>query len=340
MIYGNLSKKFLFLLSKLLPLPLFIVFLFGLWSICPQHFCSKAFAATSSGWRIITWIPGTQYWQEKFDINFGRSGCTLPAAEGIEFVKRTVKKNKYKKYFLSIYNPAGIDKDVLAERLRENALLYSQLSLNVPELEEIGIDDFLDKYRNWFKKLPNPSQVLNTVIDNTKKYNPNLKFGITLYVHELGTDFAIEQKLPASIRNKIDYVHLFVLNRKNGLDYAAHVARTKQLFPHARIIGGVYPFDRIDYVPCDRKDSSKQKCTPQQEIGLFKQTLEIQARLLRNGELYALEFYPGLFGMEERTIQGHGKSAPARKGEALAITKQMTQDAYLILNKWKNGLGK
>jgi len=293
--------------------------------------------AEAAEWNISTWAPSTDEWREKLSVNYRRSGCTRSPAECLESVKRAVARDHVKKYFLSIYS---LKTDPKAENLKKDALLYSQLSLKVKELEEIGIDDFVYKFRQFSKQLSNPAMAVNEIIDNTKKLNPNLKFGITLYVEQLDSSELDDAQLPPNIRKKIDYVHLYIHFRKDGPKYAAYVEKAKIVFPRAKIIAGVYAFDRIDYLRCSQHDLFKRKCTSEEEIGLFKKALEIQARLLRDGKIEAIEFYPGYFGMEEKTIARHGKCNPERRKECLQNTKEMSAAALEILNRYKTAAGR
>src|SRR5262249_31798454 len=100
--------------------------------------------------------------------------------------------------------------------------------------------------------------------------------------------------LPASVRAKIDYVHLFVHYRMDAPNYAADVAKAKTIFPNAKIIAGAYPYDRIDYMPCAYKGTGA--CTAAQEQSLYQQLLQTQLSMLKAGTISGIELFFGYFG--------------------------------------------
>ncbi len=141
-----------------------------------------------------------------------------------------------------------------------------------------------------------------------KSVNPHLLFGITLYENELdpvSNPYIDDAHLPPAIKAEFDYIHLYLHYRKNGPNFASYVAQTQAMFPHAKIIAGVYPYDRIDYFPCAQNDSTKKPCTEEEELSYFKQALDIQVGLLKEGKVVALELFPGHFG-NETNLYGPG----------------------------------
>jgi hypothetical protein len=96
------------------------------------------------------------------------------------------------------------------------------------------------------------------------------------------------------LRAQINYVHLFVHYRENAPNYASYVATAKSIFPNAKIIAGAYSYDRLDYLPCAFKGTVH--CTWSQEQSLYKELLQSQANLLKQGTIYGLEFFFGYFG--------------------------------------------
>lgn len=209
---------------------------------------------------------------------------------------------------------------------------YSQLSRGNASLEEIGIDDFVDQYWKLYQtEGQNASGVLNAFIVGVKLVNPNLHFGITLYEDDLtrSREYLSDPKLPVAIRAKIDYVHFYVHFRADSPQYADYLNQAKALFPNARMIAGVYPYDRISYLPCAPKSNP---CTPEEEMKYFNVQLDAAINLLKSGSVSWLEFYPGNFGREDQWT-GWSSShicSPERRQACIDNTKQMHE---VVLNK-------
>ena len=135
------------------------------------------------------------------------------------------------------------------------------------------------------------------MLSGAKATNPNLRFGVTIYEDELenpSQHFLDNAHVPASIKARIDDVHLYLHYRENAPKYPGYVRLATTLFPNAKVIAGSYPYDRIDYIPCG--EGSQSKCTASQEVELFDQSLRAQAQLVASGAVTAIEFYPGFFG--------------------------------------------
>lgn len=218
------------------------------------------------------------------------------------------------------------------DRLSQQAALYSQLSLQESRLAGIGVDDFYSALKRWL--LQHPLDAMTTfgnAIRDLRSRNSRLQFGITLYEDEL--DAMLLKAVPNEVRARIDLVSLYLHYRKSGPDFARFVTRVKQLFPNARIIGGSYAYDRIDYLPCARDDS--RKCTEEEELQLFESSLKIQAGLVRSGVLGGIEFYPGSFG-EEATWEGWNNERlcrSTRRQECIDLTRRLRQVALRVLSK-------
>jgi hypothetical protein len=202
---------------------------------------------------------------------------------------------------------------------------YSTLSQQSPFLEEVGVDDFVGEYARMFRSASgNPVATLGNVINNVKSQNKTLHFGITLYDNEIDSPYVKEPKMTAAIRNGVDYVHLFLIYRENAKNYESYVHKAKKIFPNAKIIGGVYAYDRISYVPCAQ--SGSRPCTAAEELDLFKRVLEIQLRLLKNGELDWMEFFPGAFGNEATwNAWDRPRICPGRKQECINNTLKLRE---------------
>jgi hypothetical protein len=209
----------------------------------------------------------------------------------------------------------------------EIAAEYSKLSLSHPVVSELGIDDFVSTYYNLYKSQPgqNSDQVINNVIDSLKSYNPSLKFGITVYEDQLGSPYIGDSKLSPSVRAKIDVVHLYLHFRYNAYGYSGYVAQAKQIFPNARIVAGSYAYDRIDYIVCS--EGGTVHCSKEEELYLYRVSLQIQLHLLRSGAIEGLEFEPGSFGKEDSLFISSNPAIcqPARQAECTSNTKNLRQ---------------
>lgn len=177
-----------------------------------------------------------------------------------------------------------------------SAQSYSELASTFPALVELSIDDFGDTFRNWCAA-PNAdcTDELAKIITTMKSQTSNLGFGITVYEDQL--ESAVQNpRLPPSLRELVDTIHLAIHYRGNGPQYAYYVTTVKNAFPRARIMAVSYAYDRIDYVPCSA--NSTVMCSLNEELHLFQQTLQTQLDLLSHHAIDGLEFYPGYFGIE------------------------------------------
>jgi len=271
-----------------------------------------------SGLKFITWAdPNTPEWDQKLHITGIRMGCSAQPVNCLKAASNLLQSHPNARIFLSgVLQPGELD---------EYAQEYSRLSLQNGFLEEVGVDDFVGQYARLFRNgAGDPVATLGKVINGLKSRNKNLHFGITLYENELDSPFVQDPKMPATLRNGVDYVHLFLIYRENARNYESYVRRAKKSFPNARIIGGVYAYDRISYVPCAQ--SGSRPCTADQELSLFKQALDIQLRLLKSGELDWLEFFPGAYG-NEATWNGWDRPriCPGRKQECITNTLKLRE---------------
>ena len=186
--------------------------------------------------------------------------------------------------------------DPTASTLLSNATLFSQATRGVTQIPEIDIDDFLTSWESWADTMSNAPQFLNQFITNLKSSNPSLKFGVTLYEDELDSPYLSNAQMPAATRARFDVIRLFLHYRTDGPNYATYVAQAKAAFPNASIEAGVYAYDRIDYWQCS--PASTAACTTAQELSYFQQALNVQVQLLQQGQVAALDIYPGYFGAE------------------------------------------
>jgi len=212
---------------------------------------------------------------------------------------------------------------------------YAELSRNPTPVVEIGVDDFAGQYvRLLATGSSEAADILNSLIEGVKSGDSKLKFGATIYEDELPLPALTDPDLPAAIRAKFDLVHLYLHFRSNALHTSAYVVQAKRLFPNAVIILGIYAYDRISYIPCAKSPS--RPCTKQEELNYFREALDEDITLLKNGAVSGLEFYPGSFGYEDQW-SGWDKPniCPGRKQECIENTKALRQ---LVLDKFKSEL--
>lgn len=134
-------------------------------------------------WTITTWAHNTDAWNRKLHVSVYRFGCST-AAECLEYGEEVLRRQNIREIVASMpmKNPG-----LMADDARE----YSQLSLTNPFLIEVSFDDFVDRYQGLFSSgETGSSSIVETVLQNVKSANPNLKFGITLYEDELGSSFS------------------------------------------------------------------------------------------------------------------------------------------------------
>ncbi len=215
--------------------------------------------------------------------------------------------------------------------LPSHAIWYSQISLQDPRLQELCLDDFYSTFNGWcLDSTVSCEDLLQLVIDNVKRYNPGLKFGITLYTEELPSAL-LNPHLTPFLRMQVDTVHLYVMHRQEGLHFEDSVRQVAAAFPNATVLAGVYAYDRIHYASCSGSDD--RPCSTEEELLLFQQTLTIQVRLAQKALVAGLEFYPGFFGLEDRW---HGWNAPCncepeRRQDCIDNTRAMHEATLRIL---------
>jgi len=276
---------------------------------------------------IATWSvqTNTPQWNHELGVTYTRQGCSDTPANCLTFAGGVALSDNVK---VTLAIP--LDRTTTTQA----ALEYSQLSQGAPFLAEISIDDFVDQYRALGLIPTPPSTVLSAVIANLKSANPSLKFGATIYEDELSSPTLQNASLPAALRSRFDYIHLFIHYRKDGPHYTTFVQQAHQIFPNARIVAGSYAYDRRAYLPC-APGTLQAHCTTLQDIDLFLQSLQIQVQLMNHGAVDRIEFYPGYFGTEEQWTgwSDPRECAPGDLAECIANTKTMRQEALAVLGK-------
>ena len=237
---------------------------------------------------IMTWGENVSSWNEALGVDGMREACSIYPTKCEPYLDNLANLSGAKSYYVSF----PLDPSTSVSWAKE----YSTLSLSHKMMVEIGFDDFVNRIEDdqIAGTLPNPAAFVSNVIAATKSANPNLAFGVTIYEDSLTHAVLTNAVLPASLRAEIKYVHLFVHYREDAPNYASYVATAKSIFPNATIIAGAYPYDRMDYLPCAYKGTVH--CTWSQEQSLYKELLQIQANLLKQGTVHGLEFFFGYFG--------------------------------------------
>jgi hypothetical protein len=276
-------------------------------------------------WTITTWAHNTDAWNRKLHVSVYRFGCST-VAECLEDGEESLQRQNILEIVASMpmKNP-----EVMTTDARE----YSLISQTNPFLIEVSFDDFVDRYqRLFFSGETGTSPVLETVLQNVKSANPNLKFGITLYEDELGSSFLRPPRLPLAVAERMNTVRLYIHYRMDAQHYPEYVQQAKALFPNAQIVAGSYAYDRVDYIPCS--PSSRAPCSPEQDIAFYQQSIQIQADLLKQGAVAGIEFYPGFFGLEERWQSWNDPEIckPARRQQCIDDTKAMRREALTVLD--------
>jgi hypothetical protein len=248
---------------------------------------TSAMAARVSN-KVITWGENTPEWNHALHLGALRLGCSDPPSGCADYAQRTSKTQGVDKVFLAIL----LKPDQTPEYVRE----YSALSLSRPALYEVGFDDFVGQCERQNLAMPAMSALLNDIARGLKSANPRLQLGITVYEDELTSSRFSLVNLDEEFRKSVDFVHLYPHYRMESASFAAAVQKTKEIFPSAQIIAGVYAYDRRDYLPCAHGNSAA--CTNQEELSLFAQSFKERLALLGTSDVEWIEFYPGSFGTE------------------------------------------
>jgi hypothetical protein len=277
-------------------------------------------------WQVITWGPNSPEWNRVLHVSGMRLGCSDTPGSCIREAVSVSRNGNGAEIFLAV--PLKPETALYGSQ-------YAELSRNATTVVEIGIDDFTGQYERLLSAgTIEAVGVLNSLIDGVKSGDSKLRFGATIYEDELPLAALTDPNLPAAIRSRFDLVHLYLHFRSNGENTSAYVKQTEKLFPNAKIILGVYAYDRISYIPCAKGPS--RACTKQEELNYFSEALNADIALLKNGAVSGLEFYPGSFGHED-DWRGWDKPniCPGRKQECIENTRALRQ---LVLDTFKREL--
>ena len=272
---------------------------------------------------IITWGANAQEWNRQLGVDALRLGCSGAPVECLNGAERLARAQGIDTVFLSILlNPA---------RAATDAGMYSHMSLSHPILNEVGFDDFVSQCQKQKMSFPALSAVLLDFAGQLKSVNPNLRLGLTLYMDQISSASFPLMNLHQDFRRRVDYIHLYPHYRKEGEPFPVAVEKVRAMFPNARVIGGVYAYDRRDYLPCAR--DSAVGCSNEEELSLFKTTFRERWVMLMGGKIASIEFYPGSFGLEEawRGWENPRACRASRRQECIANTRAMRQMVREIL---------
>jgi hypothetical protein len=182
---------------------------------------------------------------------------------------------------------------------------YGLLARQNHSLVEIGADDFVGQYEKQFLGgAQDPTSGLTSLIDGIKAADPNLGFGLTIYEDELQSPYLADPKFPAAERAKVDYVHFFMHYRTDTPNVASYLPQVREVFPNAKVILGVYAYDRISYLPCSK---GGQPCTTQQEANFLRQGMEADLKLVKDRSAAGKRNGPG--GTKRASARGASPNA-------------------------------
>ena len=271
---------------------------------------------------ILAWGDNKPEWRQKIGISGIRAGCSDAPASCARDVDAIESSQQVHMVFLAV-------------RLNDSSVSYareySNLSRSHPALYEVGIDDFVSQAEKLHMDSAHLGGLLNQVIGSLKSQNANLHFGVTIYDDQLAKELP-NLGLNGDFLQQVEFVHLFPHYRKKDLSDAEYVKQAKAIFPRAQIIGGVYPYDRRDYLPCVRGGSAA--CSNEEEVRLFTEDAQAEVQLLGSGAIAGIEFYPAFFGNEEKWKgwQNPRSCRPERLQECIANEKTMRDILPRIMN--------
>ena len=279
---------------------------------------SRSAAQAQTPPQIITWYENTPDSNAVLGVTSIRLGCSSTPDFCTTEMGQVASSQDVQHIYLSI----KMDPNTSASYAGQ----FGQWSLTHPVLYSLGFDDLVNKMDDIRFKygLAQPGTVVTDTVNAAKAANPNLKFAVTMYEDKLQSPLLADSNLPPSTKANVDYVQLYVHYRGDGQNYATYIEQTKSIFPNAKIIAGVYAYDRIDYLPCLPKGIA---CTVQQEQDLFQQLFLLQLDELKQAIVDQIEFFPGYFGLEAQwpSWSSPRRCLPTRVPQCLANTIAMRQ---------------
>ena len=272
---------------------------------------------------IITFGSNSTEWNHEIGLTGIRMGCSSSPESCVSAAEAVARSQGVGRMFIAI----RLDPVTAADYSQR----YSRLSLEHGVVNEVDFDDFMGQWLQLRGRLntAEASAILAEVVGNLKSANRNLRFGITLYEDELADPNNL--MFSEGLLLGVDVVHLYLHYRADGAKYEDYVRRAKQWFPKAVVIAGSYAYDRIDYLAC--ASGSDQKCAVKEEIGYFRKSLEIQARLAAEGLVEGIEFYPAMFDREEDWNGWNNRRIclPERREQCIENTRVMRKIVLEVL---------
>ena len=237
---------------------------------------------------IVTWGGNSPEWNRTLHLSGVRIGCSDALVSCVQQADQIASAQHVSSVFLAILlNPA---------RIAADSASYGNLGGSHPNLVEVGFDDFVSQAQKLNLNSSELSRLLEGVAANLKSHGSKLQLGITIYQDQLSSGELDRLQLSDGVRRCIDVVHLFPHYRKERKPVMEYIAQVKQVFPNAKVILGVYAYDRREYLPCSA--DSHTRCSAEEEISLFDQNLREDLRIASSGGAAGIEFFPGDFGAE------------------------------------------
>jgi len=237
---------------------------------------------------IITWGGNLPDWNQALRVSAIRMGCSDSPASCAQSADKLAASQGVSSILISILLNPG--------RLSSDAATYGALAHSHPVITEIGFDDFVTQARKTGLGGNELSALLQDAAGRWK--GGSLRFGITIYQDEFTNGALDRLQLSDSVRQSVDFIHLFPHYRKESQSRADTIAQAKKLFPNATVILGSYAYDRREYLPCQASSPSKH-CSVDEELQLFQQSLHEDIGLIQSGAAVGIEFFPGSFGQED-----------------------------------------
>jgi hypothetical protein len=253
---------------------------------------------------VITWGGNSPEWNRALHVSGIRIGCSDAPSSCIQQVDQMAASQHVSSVFLGILmNPAN---------LATNAATFGNLALSHPNLAEVGFDDFVSQCEKTHLGPSDLSILLQTFSSNLKSRSAKAQVGATIYEDQLVTGEFDRLQLSDAARQSIDIVHLFPHYRKERKSVEEYVAQAKRVFPNAKVILGVYAYDRREYLPCAA--GTHEACSSEEEVNLFDQVFHEDLKIANSGEVAGIEFFPGNFGGED-SWKGWNGSRACKEGE-------------------------
>jgi len=261
-------------------------------------------ARSQSGFTVITWGGNSPEWNRVLRVSGIRIGCSDAPASCIQQVDQMAASQHVSSVFLGILlNPANV---------ATNAATFGSMALSHPNLAEVGFDDFVSQCEKTHLGPSELSTLLQTFSSNLKSRSAKVQFGATIYQDQLITGELDKLQLSDVAKQSVDIVHLFPHYRKERKSVTDYVAEAKRVFPNAKIILGVYAYDRREYLPCAA--GSHEACSSADEVNLFDQAFREDLKVASGGGAIGIEFFPGNFGAED-SWKGWNNSRACKEGE-------------------------